>query len=65
MARRKKIKIEKIPRGRPQWGRVSKRVLVVIEEELFEKVQKLAESEQVSRNSVIVHALKKFTEELK
>jgi hypothetical protein len=60
-----KMVIKKIPRGKPGWGRRSTKVLVVIDDDLLEKLQYIAEDVEVSRNSVIVHALQKFIKELK
>mgnify|MGYP003108861831 FL=1 len=56
----KSIFIEPIQTGKTAHGTKSKRVHLIIKEEMLSELDNIAEIVQVSRNSVIIHAIRKF-----
>ena len=53
-----KNNIKKIPTGRSVHGNKSKRIGLILEENLIAELDQIAKAAGVSRNSVIIHAVK-------
>jgi len=53
-------KIKKVKTGSSVHGRKSKRVGLIIEENLLSELDKISRAAGVSRNSVILHAVRSF-----
>ena len=55
-----RTKIIKVKTGRAVHGTKSKRIGLILEERLLAELNEIAKEAGVSRNSVIIHAVRKF-----